>query len=193
MALTRTLADGVEGSGILYLVCREADEQDLADEDTRGKAQLPQWLPQKYRHLWKWDKSNQPEPEVKTNWVEVALQKCLDTTLLKDRLLLESAEEKCLDTISIPESITNSQKPQRLIVVSVPQVKAYERVVTSRPVTFTCQHSNQTVIQERMPGPIPSYCSARCQLDAAAARKRASRAITGKNKGRRGRPKKINV
>lgn len=88
-------------------------------------------------------------------------------------------KEKCLDT------------PQRLsVVVKVPQVKGYERVVTAREITFTCQRCDQTVTQERMPGPLPSYCSDRCRLDAAATRKRASRAITGKNKGKRGRPRK---
>lgn len=87
-----------------------------------------------------------------------------------------------------------SKKQERVsIVVSVPQVKPYERIVTSRRVTFTCQQCNQTVTQERMPSPTPLYCNERCRLDAAAARKRASRAITGKNKGRRGRPKKIDV
>lgn len=87
----------------------------------------------------------------------------------------------------------SKNKERVSIVVSVPQVKPYERIVTSRPVTFTCQQCNQTVTQERMPGPMPSYCSDHCRLDAAATRKRASRAITGKNKGTRGRPKKINV
>lgn len=119
-------------------------------------------------------KSNKPEPEVKTNSVEVVAQECL------------------VDTIPVADSITDTQKPQRLIVVNVPQVKPYERVVTSRDVTFTCKQCIQTVIQERMPGPLPSYCSDRCRGNAAANRKRASRATTGKNKGTRGRPKKIN-
>lgn len=87
------------------------------------------------------------------------------------------------------KDLSKNQK-QVSIVVNVPCVKPYERIVTSRPVTFTCQQCDQTVTQERMPGPISSYCSNRCRLDAAAARKRISRATTGKNKGKRGRPKK---
>jgi len=184
VALTRTLNDGVEGSGILYLVCREADEPE--GEEIKSQVQLPQWLPQKYRQLWKWNQSQRTEPEVETNDEEIATQKCLDTTLLKDRLL-EETKEKCLDTRIVSDSITDSQKPPQL-VIKVPCVQPYERVVTSRPVTFTCQQCNKSVTQERMPGPIPSYCSDRCRLDAAAARKRASRAITGKNQGKRGRP-----
>ena len=96
-----------------------------------------------------------------------------------------------LNTMSDKDLSKNKERVS--IVVSVPQVKPYERIVTSRPVTFTCQQCNQTVTQERMPGPMPSYCSGRCRLDAAAIRKRASRATTGKNKGKRGRPYKIDV
>ena len=162
----------------------------MLPEDRKSKAQLPQWLPQNYRQLWKWNQSERTEPEVETNDEDVAIQECLDTTLLKDRLL-EEGKEKCLDTRIVSNSITDSQKSQQL-VVKVPCVQPYERTVTSRPVTFTCQQCNQSVTQERMPGPMPSYCSDRCRLDAAAARKRASRATTGKNKGKRGRPKKIN-
>ena len=87
----------------------------------------------------------------------------------------------------------SKHKERVSIVVSVPQIKPYERMVTSRPVTFTCQYCQQTVTQERMPAPMPSYCSERCRLNAAATRKRVSRATTGKNKGRRGRPKRIDV
>lgn len=90
------------------------------------------------------------------------------------------------------KDLSKNQK-QVSIVVNVPYVKPYERIVTSRPVTFTCQQCDQSVTQERMPGPMPSYCGNRCRLNAAAARKRASRVTTGKNKGKRGRPKKINI
>ena len=96
-----------------------------------------------------------------------------------------------LNTMSDKDLSKNKERVS--IVVNVPQVKPYERVVTSRPVTFTCQYCDQTVTQERMPAPMPLYCSDRCRLDVAAIRKRASRAITGKNKGKRGRPKKIDV
>lgn len=197
VALTRTLNNGVEGSGILYLVCREADEPEAEilqgavptakifkkGEELKSQVQLPQWLPQKYRQLWKWNQLEQTEPEVETNDEEVAIQKCLDTTLL------EETEEKCLDTRVVSDSITDNQKSQQL-VVKVPCVQPYERVVTSRLVSFTCQQCNKSVTQERMPGPMPSYCGDRCRLDAAAARKRVSRATTGKNQGKRGRPTK---
>lgn len=45
VALTRTLADGAPGSGILYLVIREDDE------DSEGEPKYPRWLPKKYRTL----------------------------------------------------------------------------------------------------------------------------------------------
>ena len=51
------------------------------------------------------------------------------------------------------------------VVVSVPLVLAYERVVTRRSVTLTCACCGQTVTQERMPGPLLWYCSARCRVD----------------------------
>lgn len=67
VALTRTLADGTKGSGILYLVCREGEEK-----DNLGKPKWPEWLPQKYRQPWKWDgttsvlalEPNEPLPEL---------------------------------------------------------------------------------------------------------------------------------
>jgi superfamily I DNA/RNA helicase len=72
VALTRTLADGAEGSGVLYLVCREADERDEDDlaPSQRGKVKWPEWLPLKYRQLWNWGKPNQPE----SVYVEPALE-----------------------------------------------------------------------------------------------------------------------
>lgn len=83
------------------------------------------------------------------------------------------------------------QTQQWQMVVKVPRIKPYKRLVTSRPITFTCARCDLTVTQERMPGPLPLYCSDRCRLSAAAIRKRASRALTGKNKGKRGRPRKM--
>lgn len=46
VALTRTLADGASGSGILYLVIREDDKVEDA-----GEPKYPRWLPKKYRTL----------------------------------------------------------------------------------------------------------------------------------------------
>ena len=121
VALTRTLADGIEGSGILYLVCREASEDDNDDETHKhqpGKVKWPEWLPKKYRQLWSWDKSTEPNP----------LEKCLDTPLAQDTLeeteefdlmqMLDSTNsgvdyvspplEKCLDT-----HLLHTEKPSR--------------------------------------------------------------------------------
>jgi len=206
VALTRTLADGVEGSGILYLVCRESTKEDSDDDETHslGKVKWPEWLPKKYRQLWNWDKSNLPEQE-----------KCLDTTedensfladeeapgicswdsrLDPDPIQVATSEpeplEMRLDTTSVQDTNLENPSKQKSIAINVPQIKPYERTVTSRPVTFTCLYCEQTVTQERMPGPSPAYCSDRCRLDAAATRKRAVRAATGKNKGKRGRPPK---
>lgn len=72
VALTRTLASGEEGSGILYLVCREAGEDEDSDDDdetkhNRGQVKWPEWLPKKYRRLWKWDESHPQQPEVSPN------------------------------------------------------------------------------------------------------------------------------
>jgi superfamily I DNA/RNA helicase len=205
VALTRTLADGAEGSGILYLVCREADERDEDDlaPSRRSKVKWPEWLPKKYRQLWNWDKSNEPNPPEKCldtppaqDTLELPQENSLDTlskgTLVEDNVIPVSApQELRLDTVSAPDTNLEPSHERISVVVSVPQVKGYERVVTSRAVTFTCEQCGQTVTQERMPGPLPSYCSDRCRLDAAAARKKAARAITGKNKGKRGRPRKI--
>lgn len=75
VSLTRTLADGELGSGILYLVCREAGEDeddDDEDDDLKIKhkpnqVKWPSWLPKKYRQLWKWDESHPQQPEVEPN------------------------------------------------------------------------------------------------------------------------------
>lgn len=205
VALTRTLADGADGSGILYLVCREASSSDL-DEATatlRGKVKWPEWLPKKYRRLWNWGKSDEPDslekclntPLAQDTLEETVEEECFDLMQLLDRTLAEDYTvptstllKKCLDTAPIQDKEKPSK--QKSVVVKVPQVRGYERVVTAREVTFTCLQCEQTVTQERMPGPLPSYCSDRCRLDAAAARKKAVRAMTGKNLGKRGRPRK---
>ena len=129
----------------------------------------PSWLPKKYCQLWKWGESEQPDnngvaPEMET------LEKCLDTTL--------------------PDLFISGPNQQTSIAINVPKIKSYERVVTSRPVTFTCQYCGEILTQLRMPGPLPTYCGDRCRFDAAATRKKAVRAVTGKNKGKRGRSKK---
>ena len=181
VALTRTLADGAEGSGILYLVCREASSADDDEDKDKDKIHIvkeqvkyPNWLPKKYCQLWKWGESEQPD----NNEVESV---CLDTPKMETL-------EKCLDT-TLPDLFTSGSNQQKYIAINVPQIKPYERVVTSRPVTFTCQYCGEILTQLRMPGPLPTYCSERCRLDAAATRKKAVRAVTGKNKGKRGRPK----
>jgi len=228
VALTRTLADGIKGSGILYLVCREGHESDNDDDEAherQDKVSWPQWLPKKYRQMWNWDKSSEPNLPEKcpdTPLVYDTLEgsdeeECFDLMQLLDRTLAaqdyisptsttskkrldtlssEAAvsepetSKKCLDTVPRQDAGTEKPLRQKSIVVSVPQVRGYERVVAAREVTFTCEHCEQTVTQERMPGPLPAYCSSSCRLNAAAARKKAVRAETGKNKGKRGRPRK---
>lgn len=214
VALTRALADGADGSGILYLIIRE---------DKEGKANYPAWLPKKYRVLK--EESNEPDAAEKSldtslardaleesdeeecfdlmqmldqtladqNYIpptSTASQKRLDTPSIKPGVSEPETSKKCLDTVPRQDTDIEKAPRQKSIVVSVPQVKGYERVVIAREVTFTCEHCEQTVTQERMPGPLPVYCSDRCRLDAAATRKRAFRAETGKNKGKRGRPRK---
>lgn len=96
VALTRTLADGAEGSGILYLVCREAgseEEDDGEVRDRRAKVKWPEWLPKKYRSLWKWDESSQPEPD-EDGTIEVEASAIAPTSDAEtvDRLQSEVAE-----------------------------------------------------------------------------------------------------
>ena len=123
VALTRTLADGAEGSGILYLVCRGSDSLTDDDDDhdkaheRRFQVKWPDWLPKKYRSLWKWDTSNQPEPD------EVATELCLDTPEMETL-------EMCLDTTLVPDTFLLGSQQQKSIVINVPQVKPYERVVS---------------------------------------------------------------
>ena len=72
VALTRTLADGKEGSGILYLVCREASSVDDDDDETRVhrvRVKWPDWLPKKYRKLWNWE-GRTDEP--KYGWIDLS-------------------------------------------------------------------------------------------------------------------------
>ncbi len=47
---------------------------------------------------------------------------------------------------------------------------AYQRQVSTRPVTFQCIVCKQTVTQERFPGPTPKYCSDACAASALEAR-----------------------
>ena len=125
--------------------------------------------------MWKWGESSQAD----NNEVESV---CLDTPEMETL-------EKCLDT-TLPDTFILGSNQQKSIAINVSKIKSYERVVTSRPVTFTCQYCGEILTQLRMPGPLPTYCSDRCRLDAAATRKKAVRAETGKNQGKRGRPKK---
>lgn len=189
VSLTRTLADGVDGSGILYLIIREAQD---------GKPKYPAWLPGKYRLLKAESaKPNHSEKRLDTSSSQDDIfwagHSATEAETRENSLGTSSDEDDIplLSTTSMPNTVTESPSKQKSVVVKVSQVKGYERVIDLRPVTFTCLHCGQTVTQERMPGPLPAYCSERCRLDAAATRKRAFRAETGKNKGKRGRPKKI--
>lgn len=40
----------------------------------------------------------------------------------------------------------------------------YQRTMTTRAITFTCQGCGQQVTQQRYPGPPPRYCTDRCRL-----------------------------
>ena len=60
--------------------------------------------------------------------------------------------------------------------------------VKLRSVTFTYLYCEQAITQERMPGHCQHTVVERCRLDAATTRKQA---ITGKNQGKRDKPKKI--
>lgn len=169
-------------------LCRgsDDDEDDDDDDDDEGegeaqslsvKVKWPNWLPQKYRQLWKWGGKE------KHDFDEGVLEVGLDTPEMETL-------EMCLDTTLVSDTFMLNSQHQKSIAINVPKIKSYERVVTSRPVTFTCQYCGEILTQLRMPGPLPTYCSDRCRLDAAATRKKAVRAETGKNQGKRGRPKK---
>jgi hypothetical protein len=69
------------------------------------------------------------------------------------------------------------------------RIPEHTRNIEARFITFECLWCKETVTLFRFPGNI-SYCSDRCRLDAAAFRKREQRAKTGKNRGKRGRPRK---
>jgi len=71
-----------------------------------------------------------------------------------------------------------------------PPVHLITRLVQEKLVSFDCVICHTHVEELRLPGPQPKYCSDRCRKDAEALRKRAQRAKTGKNLGKRGRPKK---
>jgi hypothetical protein len=45
-------------------------------------------------------------------------------------------------------------------------IPAYERVLHTRAVTFTCQRCGTTVTEQRFPGPTPRYCSEVCAQEA---------------------------
>lgn len=72
-----------------------------------------------------------------------------------------------------------------------PRLRPITRLVPEKLVSFDCVVCGKHVEQMRLPGPKPKYCSDRCRKDAEALRKRQLRSVTGKNHGKRGRPKKI--
>jgi len=49
-------------------------------------------------------------------------------------------------------------------------VPAYQRQLSTRPVTFICIVCKKSVTQERYPGPAPKYCSDECRAEHAAQR-----------------------
>ncbi len=49
----------------------------------------------------------------------------------------------------------------------------YTRVITTRPVTFTCGVCARTLTQQRFPGPLPRYCGDGCRASARRALTRA--------------------
>jgi hypothetical protein len=42
------------------------------------------------------------------------------------------------------------------------RIPAYQRQLSTRPVTFTCVVCQRKLTQERYPGPTPRYCSEEC-------------------------------
>jgi len=51
-------------------------------------------------------------------------------------------------------------------------VPSYTREITTRPIRFICAWCQDTVTQQRFPGPIPAYCSEDCQKEAQRAQTR---------------------
>ncbi len=49
-------------------------------------------------------------------------------------------------------------------------IPAYQRQLSTRPVTFTCVVCGKGVTQECYPGPTPKYCSDECTATALSAR-----------------------
>lgn len=76
------------------------------------------------------------------------------------------------------------------MATSEPRLRAITRLVPEKLVSFDCVVCGKHVEQMRLPGPQPKYCSDPCRKHAEAQRKRQSRAKTGKNHGKRGRPTK---
>ena len=44
--------------------------------------------------------------------------------------------------------------------------RSHTRLVTTRPVSFTCRQCGEAVEQKRLPGPVPKYCTPRCKAAA---------------------------
>lgn len=157
VALTRTLADGVDGSGILYLIIRE---------DQKGKPKYPAWLPSKYRRLLvESAEPNHDKKRLDTSSIESDIfwagHSATQAEPRENSLGTSSNQDDIppLSTTSMPSTVTVHPSKQKSVVVKVSQVKAKERVVGLRSITFTCNHCGQTVTQERMPGPLPAYSS----------------------------------
>ncbi len=45
-------------------------------------------------------------------------------------------------------------------------VPSYTREIATRPIRFTCAWCQETVTQQRFPGPVPAYCSEDCKVAA---------------------------
>jgi hypothetical protein len=64
------------------------------------------------------------------------------------------ATKRLLDVIGDPAAHERGAPP------------AYQRTIETRPVTFLCRICRETVTQERLPGPMPLYCSDTCREEA---------------------------
>ncbi len=51
-------------------------------------------------------------------------------------------------------------------------VTSYTREIATRPIRFTCAWCENTVTQQRFPGPLPAYCSKTCKKEAQRAQTR---------------------
>ncbi len=51
-------------------------------------------------------------------------------------------------------------------------VPSYTREIATRPIRFTCAWCQDTVTQQRFPGPLPAYCSEDCKREAQRAQTR---------------------